>query len=142
MLARGWKAECPCGSSCGPDSFVDEFRDRAHDTLLLIEGELAVDRNRQALGGGAFGVREVAATMAEVRETGLQVKRHGIVDLIADAALVKVSLQRVAFGCTDDELVEDVMTIGRLDRQRDEAIKTGSTEQRAVARGIRAAAIG
>ena len=38
-------------------------RRRVDDVLLLAVGELAVDRQRQRIGGGGFGDREVAGAM-------------------------------------------------------------------------------
>ena len=96
---------------------------RYDDVLLLLSGELAVDRNRQTLCGGSLGVRKLARTIAQVREARLQVKRHGIVDLVADAGRIEVPLQRVAFGRADDELIEDVLPVGRLLRQPDDFVE-------------------
>src|SRR5580704_12464508 len=83
---------------------VKKTGDRVDDRLLLGAGELREDRNGQAFVGCPFGVREVAATIAQARETGLQGQRQRIVDLIADAGLVEMALERVASGRADDEL--------------------------------------
>src|SRR5262245_62519504 len=91
---------------------------RGDDACLLIGGQLAVDGNREALGRRALGVRKIALTMSEIREAGLQMERNRIVDLVADALLVEMTLQAVAIGDADHELIEDVTTIRRLDRQR------------------------
>ena len=85
----------------------DELRDGRHHPLLLRKGQLAVDRNRQALVGRALGVGKVAAPVAEIRKARLQVERHRIVDLVADALAVQVPLERIALGRPDDELIED-----------------------------------
>ncbi len=53
--------------------------------LLLRLGQLAVDRQRERRPAARFGVREVAAAVAERREAFLEVERHRIVDLGADA---------------------------------------------------------
>ena len=52
--------------------------------------------------------------MAERREALLQVERHRIVDLGADAALREALRARVAVRHADDELVVDVAAIRRL----------------------------
>src|SRR5947209_6390915 len=84
--------------------------------FLLRLGKPAADRERQALGCRPFGVRELAATMTQVGETGLQMKRHRVVNLRADAALVQMPFESVAVGRTDDELIENVPAVRRLDR--------------------------
>ncbi len=65
---------------------VGELGDRVHDDALLFRRQLAVDRNGEALVRRALGLREIAGAIAEVGEARLQVERHGIVDLVADAA--------------------------------------------------------
>src|SRR5437773_947810 len=92
----------------------------AMPTTSVVEGgggQLAVDRDRQALGGGALGVRERAGRVSEVGEARLQVERDGIVNLIPDAVLVEMALERVAVRRGDDELVVDVQAVRRLVRQ-------------------------
>src|SRR5690348_16923632 len=101
------------------DSAVDELANRADDGFLLSDGELAVDRQREAFGGRPFGFRKVSATMTEIGETGLHVERDGVVDLRADAALVEMGPQAVAIADADHELVIDVPAIGWFGRQPD-----------------------
>src|ERR1700681_71887 len=96
---------------------VKKTGDRVDDYLLLGAGELGVDRNGQALGGCTCGVREVPPTIANVPKTRLQGQRQRIVDLVADAGLVEMALERVASGRADDELIEDVPAVRRLGGQ-------------------------
>src|SRR6185295_15672779 len=94
------------GSTRRPDVLMDEPADRGHHGLLLGGGQLAVNRNREAFIRRALGVRKFAAAIAEVREARLQVKGHRVVDLVADALLVEVPLERVASWGADHELIE------------------------------------
>ena len=96
---------------------VQKTGDRVDDRLLLGAVELREDRNGQAFVGCPLGVREVAAAIAQAREAGLQGQRHRIVDLVADAGLVEMALERVASGRADDELIEDVPAVGRFGGQ-------------------------
>ena len=102
------------------------------DRVLLRGGQLAVDRNRQALARRALGVRERARPVAEIGEAGLQVERHRVVDLVADAPRVEMALQRVALRRPDDELVEDVAAIRPA---RPAASPTRRGRRRGTARG-------
>src|SRR5438270_11701543 len=119
-----------------------ERRDGRDDGFLLIAGELAVNRDREALGGGAFRLRERAAAVAEIREARLHVEWNGIVDLVADPLRVEVLLQTIPIGRSNDELVVDVNLVGRLGRQRDRAGEAGGLEQFAIPRGVGAASFG
>src|SRR4029450_8654059 len=96
-------------------------------------GELAVDRDGEAFIGGPLGVRERAAAVAETREARLQMERHRVINLVADAVLVEVPLERVALGRPDDELVEDVPVARRLLRQRERPGQLRVLEQAAGA---------
>src|SRR5579864_5393605 len=109
MRSRGRR-----GSSRGPEPRVRELRDGRHDLFLLAGRQLAVDGNRERLLCRSLSVRKISAAMAEVGKAGLQMERHRIVDLVADAPLVEMALQRVAPRCADHELVEDVTAIRRL----------------------------
>src|SRR5262249_33590280 len=107
----------------------DEFSDRVHDRLLLFDGQLGVDRNRQALGRCPFGNGEIAAAVAKVRKTGLQMKRHRIVDLISDLLSIEMRLEAVAAAHSDDELMENVPAPRRLHRQRHAIEQSDLSEQ-------------
>src|SRR6516164_2125670 len=93
-----------------------ELTDGRDNLILRGGGELAVYRNRQRFRSRAFRVREVSAPVAQPGEAWLKVERYRVVDLVADAPFVEMSLQRVAPRVPDDELVEDVPSTGRLDR--------------------------
>src|SRR5690349_9658058 len=82
-----------------------ERGDGIHHVLQLGFAQLRVDGQRDGLRGGGFGVRAVARLVAEIREAGLQVQRHRVVDLRADALLAQVGLELVALGDADDVLV-------------------------------------
>src|SRR6185436_4866980 len=108
--------ERPPRSKSRGNSLTNEFRHRIHNRLLLLDGQLAVDRNREAFGGRALRIRERACAVPEVRETRLLVKRQWIVDFVADALLIQMALQPIAIGRSDDELVIDVATVRGLNR--------------------------
>src|SRR5437773_11056021 len=115
---------------------MNELADRGHYDVLLRGGQLPINRDREALAGRPFGVRKIAAAMAEIREARLQMERHGIVDLGPDAETVQVPLERIALRRADDELVVDVTAIRRLDWQGDDAVQARLAKQFAVARGV------
>src|SRR5262249_32448773 len=54
---------------------VDERNNGRDDGLLLLQRQLAVDRNGERLVRGFLGVREVAALIAEIGEARLQMER-------------------------------------------------------------------
>ena len=87
-------------------------------------------------------MRQVAAPVPQTGEARLQMKRHRVVDFVADAAVVEVTLQRAAIRSPDDELIVDVAPTLRLDRQRDPPVKAGVAEHCAVAIGVRTPRIG
>lgn len=58
--------------------------------------------------GSGFADGEVALLVAETGQAGLQVQRHGVVDLAADLAVGEVLAEFVAARGADDVLVEDV----------------------------------
>ena len=57
--------------------------------------ELGIQREREHLGGGALRLREGAAAEPECRERRLQVQRHPVVHLRADARGGEMGLQGV-----------------------------------------------
>src|SRR5215472_234168 len=124
------------------DSALDELADGPHHSFLLSGRELAVDRQREAAGGGPLGFRKLSAAMTKLGETGLQMERDGIVDLRADAAFLEMRSEPVAVRGANDELVIDVPAIGRLRRQRDVFEKASLAEQRSIVGGVGAAALG
>ena len=79
--------------------------------------------------------------MAEMGKTGLQVKRHWIINLGPDAAFMEVLFQGIAFAGADDELVVDMPSIGRFERDGDSPVESGTVEQLAVAGRVRAASL-
>ena len=68
---------------------------------------------RQRRGRRRFGLGKVTATIAERGETLLQVERHGIVDLGADAVLGQKRPHTIAIRHPHDELVVDVEAVRR-----------------------------
>ena len=60
-----------------------ECRNRIHDVLYLCFRQLRENRQRQRFLGSLLGLREVAGSVAQVREALLQVQRQRIVDLRA-----------------------------------------------------------
>src|SRR5689334_10853878 len=93
-----------------------EFGNGVNDGLLLIHRELRVDRNREALVRGALGRRKISATIAQILETGLQVERHRIVNLVANLFAIEMRFQAVAIGHADHKLIEDMAPSGRFNR--------------------------
>ncbi len=51
--------------------FGEEGGDGFHDGYLFVFAELGVEGKREDLGGGLFGMGEVAGLVAEVSEAGL-----------------------------------------------------------------------
>ena len=75
---------------------IQELADRGDDRLLLFVGQFGIDRHRECLTRGRFGVRKIAGVMAQRREARLQVQRNRVVDLRADLRAAEVVTQRVA----------------------------------------------
>src|SRR5262245_38896748 len=115
------------------DSLADEFRHGVDDRLLLLDRELAVDRDGEAFGGRALRVGKRAGAVPEIGETRLQMKRHRIVDLVADTLLVEMALQAVAIGGSYDELVIDVPALRGFNGKGDALEQTGLAEEACVA---------
>src|SRR6185312_8517696 len=85
-----------------------EIRYAAHHILQLHFGELGEDGQCERLARRALGLWEVPLAMLQVFEAFLQVQRHGVVDLGADAAGHEVLAQQIAVAYADDVLIEDV----------------------------------
>ena len=125
-----------------PTSRCDELRRSPTTTAsCCVGGQLAVDRKRQALA-------RRRARRAETRRGGSRGRRSTAAGGTAPGSRSRCrcrarrdALQRVALGASDHELVVDVPAVGRLGRQRRRAVEQpGVAEQRAIARGVRAAA--
>ena len=80
--------------------------------LLLVFAEFGVEGEGEDLGGGGFGVGEVAGLVAEGFEGGLEVEGKGVVDFAADVVAGEVFAECIAAGGSDDVLVEDVAGAG------------------------------
>src|SRR2546426_12547865 len=90
------------------------------DHAALLRGrELAVDRQRQSRRRRRFSCRKVAFLVAEICEARLQVERQRIVNLRSDTVRRKALLQTVTISSSNDELIEDVSSVGRFRRQHD-----------------------
>ncbi len=70
--------------------------------------ELRIDGQRQRLCSRPLGLRKIPGPIAEILEALLQMQRHGIVNLGADALLTEEFLQIVAPGDAYDVLIVDV----------------------------------
>jgi hypothetical protein len=86
-------------------------------------------------------VWKIPFVMAERRETFLQVERHRIVDLGADAGAFEMRAHGVAVRQPHDVLIEDVMPPGWTNRQRDPSVEPVFVEERVVAVGVGAARV-
>src|SRR5215213_11514248 len=80
---------------------LEKFPNHLDDVTLLLGRQLWVDRQGERLARGPLCLREVAFRVTEVGEAGLQVERHGIVDVRADAAPLEVLCERVAPAIAD-----------------------------------------
>src|SRR5438045_8284318 len=100
-----------------------ERTDRVADSLELVVGELREHWKRQHLGRDALGHRQVALAVAQELRRLLEVDRHGIVDLSADAALAEVRSERVTPAASDADRVgvKDVTPLVGGDLRRDHA---------------------
>ena len=68
--------------------------------------------------------------IAQIGKARLEMKRHRVIDLAADAAGGEVLPESIAFAHADHELVEDVPPSGRFDRQAytiEQAARRGTT---------------
>src|SRR5829696_7055824 len=69
-----------------------------YNNRLLRVGQFRIDRQRQRIGGRGLGNWKSAAFVAEIGEAVLQVERHRIVHLRADARSIEMGAQPVAIG--------------------------------------------
>src|SRR5205085_2684361 len=93
---HGDRTTARVGVNRSGDSSREEASDGLDDVSLLLFGQLREHRERERLVGGGLGAGEVALAVAEVGEALLEVHRHGVVDLRADAARLEVLDERVA----------------------------------------------
>src|SRR3954471_15082004 len=80
-----------------------ELGDRVHDIALLIEGQLAVNRQRHARLRGSVRVRIRGGRRWQRAEAFLTMERDGIVDLSADLLRREPRAQVVASRAADRE---------------------------------------
>src|SRR5262249_46427708 len=111
-------------------SRAHETTNRGRDALGLLVGELGVHREREDLVRHALGHWEIALAVAQELGRLLQVDRHRVVDLRADALRAEILAHRVALAPrhADRVGVEHVAVPGR-DLRRDDA---GASEELVV----------
>src|SRR5215470_9999784 len=88
--------------------FIWEIVQKPADALDLLRAELRINRQRQGLGGEAFGRRKRASTVTELPVGRLKMYRHRIMDAVADARPLQPLPRRVASGQLDRIDVIDV----------------------------------
>src|SRR4029453_762089 len=72
-----------------PASGFNGVGERGDDSALLLYRQLGINRQREDSISCSFRVRKITAPISERREALLQVERHGIVDLGANAAIIE-----------------------------------------------------
>ncbi len=131
------------GRQMGVGVGVKELANRADDEPLLLVDQLGIDRQREGLACGRFGIGKITRLVAQRRETGLQMEWNRIVDLGADLSRGEILAQRVANRRrhADDVLVVHVETAGTLAGKRDQIGQAVHREQTIVAAGGLAAKV-
>src|SRR5579862_742952 len=84
-----------------------ECTNSAHDLVELTSFQFGIDRERNDLFGGTFGMRTRPLLIAEIREARLKVKRQRIVDRAADLLVREESSQVVPTLHPQGVLIED-----------------------------------
>src|SRR6266850_1924501 len=121
---------------------VVELRHGAHDVTRLVGSQFGIDRNREALPGRANGLRAMLGCVAEMGETRLEVKRHGVVDLRAHVGLAQVVFEIVPPLRPNDVLVEDVAIAGQRARSGHVIAEARLLKRRRVKAGVRLPTLG
>src|SRR5712671_1947776 len=78
------------------------------DVFELLARQFRVDWQRQCFARRRFRFREVAQPVPQARKAFLQMQRHRIINLRADAGRLEMGLELVALRRADDVLVVDV----------------------------------
>jgi hypothetical protein len=112
----------------GGRSAAERVGECVHDSLLLVGGDLRVERKRQDPVRRLLGVREVAPDVAELAVGLGEMDRGGVVHPGADALGVELADDVVAVraGDLDDVQVPDVEVAGCRRREYDPSASASS----------------